>query len=99
VILGATLESNRDYSVSEAPAPLERYKSMADLPFEHKLVCVEPVMDFDLETFVQWIKDIQPLVVYVGYDNYNNNLAEPSMAKTEQLIDKLRTFTRVKTKF
>jgi hypothetical protein len=56
-------------------------------------------MDFDLETFVQWIKDIRPSVVYVGYDNYNNRLIWPSHGKTEQLISQLSAFTKVKTKF
>ena len=55
VVLGVTLESNREYSISKAPSPFDRYRSMADIEFENKLVCVEPIMDFDLETFVQWI--------------------------------------------
>jgi hypothetical protein len=54
-------------------------------------------MDFDLETFVNWVKEINPVMVHVGYDNYNNNLSEPSVSKTYQLIDQLRVFTRVKT--
>jgi DNA repair photolyase len=99
IVFGATIESNRDYSVSNAPSPSERYKSMADLPLEHKLVCIEPIMDFDMETFVQWIKEIEPSVVYVGYDNYNNKLPEPSKTKTEQLISQLSAFARVRTKF
>ena len=99
IVLGATLESNREYAVSKAPLPFERYRSMADIQFDHKLVCIEPIMDFDLETFVQWIKDIKPSVVYVGYDNYNNRLTEPNLTKTEQLIDQLSAFTKVKTKF
>jgi hypothetical protein len=99
VVLGATLESNIEYSVSKAPKPIERYRSMADIQFSHKLLCIEPIMDFDLETFVQWIKEIRPSIVYVGYDNYNNKLTEPSKTKTQELISQLILFTRVKTKF
>jgi hypothetical protein len=99
VVFGVTLESNREYSVSKAPSPFERYKNMAQLAFKHKLVCIEPIMDFDLEAFVQWIKDIVPSIVYVGYDNYNNKLTEPNLTKTELLISQLSTFTRVRTKF
>ena len=99
VVLGVTLESNREYSISKAPSPFDRYRSMADIEFENKLVCVEPIMDFDLETFVQWIKEIRPAIVYVGYDNYSNNLNNPSSVKTEQLIDHLKAFTKVRTKF
>ena len=99
VVLGATLESNREYPVSKAPPPFERYRSMADIRFEHKLVCIEPIMDFDLDTFAQWIRNIKPAVVYVGYDNYNNGLTEPDRSKTGQLIGQLLAFTKVKTKF
>jgi protein gp37 len=99
IVLGATLESNREYQVSKAPSDLERYKAMESLPFDNKLLCIEPIMDFDLEVFVQWVKDIKPSMVYVGYDNYNNRLLEPSETKTEQLIIQLRAFTRVRTKF
>lgn len=99
VVLGVTLESNREYSISKAPSPFDRYRSMADIEFENKLVCVEPIMDFDLEIFVQWIKEIRPAIVYVGYDNYNSKLTNPSPTKTEQLIDQLKAFTKVRTKF
>jgi DNA repair photolyase len=99
VVFGVTLESNREYSVSMAPAAFDRYKSMEELQVEDKLVCIEPIMDFDLETFIQWIKDIRPSVVYVGYDNYSNKLTEPIAAKTERLIGQLSAFTRVRTKF
>jgi protein gp37 len=97
VVLGATIETNRDYPVSKAPATVERYGFMKELPFENKVVSIEPIMDFDLEIFVQWLKDLGPVLVHVGYDNYNNNLPEPSLSKTYQLIDQLRAFTRVKT--
>lgn len=99
VVLGATLESNREYQVSKAPSSLERYKSMENLFFDKKLVCIEPIMDFDLETFTQWIKNIKPSMVYVGYDNYDNQLSEPSKTKSEQLMSQICVFTRVRTKF
>jgi protein gp37 len=99
VVLGVTLESNREYPVSKAPSPFDRYRNMADIQFENKLVCIEPIMDFDLELFVQWIKEIWPAVIYVGYDNYNSRLINPSPTKTEQLIDQLRAFAKVRTKF
>jgi protein gp37 len=97
VVLGATIETNRDYPVSKAPATVERYGFMKKLPFKNRIISIEPIMDFDLETFVNWVKEINPVMVHVGYDNYNNNLSEPSVSKTYQLIDQLRVFTRVKT--
>jgi len=96
VVLGATIESNRDYAVSQAPPAIERYEAMKKLPFKNKIVSIEPIMDFDLETFVQWIRDINPVTVHIGYDNYHNNLAEPSLAKTKELLQELSAFTNVK---
>jgi protein gp37 len=98
LVLGATIETNRHYPVSKAPTTAERYKAMVELPYRNKLVSIEPIMDFDLDIFAQWIKDIKPTIVHVGYDNYNNGLPEPSLAKTKQFIGKVETFTRVRTK-
>jgi len=97
LVLGVTIETNRDYPVSKAPTTAERYKAMVELPYRNKLISIEPIMDFDLEIFVQWLKDIGPVLVHVGYDNYKNGLSEPSLSKTMQLTDELSQFTRVKT--
>ena len=53
-------------------------------------------MDFDLDVFVKWIRDIAPAVVHFGYSKFNENLPEPSLAKTKKLMVELRSFTRVK---
>jgi len=97
LVLGATIETNRNYLVSKAPTTAERYRAMVELPYRNKLVSIEPIMDFDLETLVQWIREIKPVLVHVGYDNYNKHLPEPSLSKTKQLMDQLGQFTRVKT--
>jgi DNA repair photolyase len=96
IVFGATIESNRKYQLSDAPGPEDRYRAMVELPVPRKMVSVEPIMDFDMETMVQWMTDIDPVLVHVGYDNYNNNLVEPALAKTLQLIQKLEVFTKVK---
>jgi protein gp37 len=98
IVLGATIETNRTYPLSRTVSPLERYKAMAKLQWENKLISMEPILDFDLETIVQWMKEIVPAIVYIGYDNYGNKLTEPSLAKTEQLITQLQSFTKVRRK-
>ena len=98
VIAGCTIETNRDYGVSKAPKPYERYVAMRDLPWEHKFISVEPIMDFDFQMFVKWIKDIGPELVCVGYDNYGCGLPEPGLSKTLNFIMTLRGFTKVQTK-
>ncbi len=99
-ILGATIETNIDEIVkksllSNAPTPSQRYKAMKDLDWRMKIISIEPILDFDLETVSAWIRDIYPFLVYVGYDNYKHGLKEPSQSKTEQLLDNISDFTLV----
>jgi DNA repair photolyase len=94
VILGTTIETNRDElarTISKAPPPSRRYKDMTKVNHPRKLVTIEPILDFDLENLVSWIKEIDPEVVYVGYDSHpENRLAEPVEDKTRGLIKELR---------
>lgn len=97
-VLGATIETNRDdlaTKYSNAPPPSERYMAMRGLEWGAKVVSVEPIMDFDLEVFVGWIREIRPRTVYVGYDNYNSMLPEPPLVKTLQLVERVSGFARV----
>ena len=102
-ILGATIETNRDdlyrkYSISKAPLPSERYKAMKALDWPKKFVSIEPILDFDLKDLYTWIREIKPILVYVGYDNYGHNLPEPDIKKTTSLITLLAKYTHVRVK-
>jgi len=93
-ILGVTIETNNDEivqidKVSTAPLPSERYDYMKNLDWDRKLVSIEPILDFDLKTFKRWIEDINPFLVYVGYDNYNHKLREPLLESTLKLISEI----------
>ena len=99
-ILGATIETNRDdiylkYRISKAPVPSDRYQAMKNLDWDMKFISIEPILDFDLDIFADWIREIGPIMVYVGYDNYNWKLPEPPMSKTLELIKRLSEFTLV----
>jgi protein gp37 len=96
ILLGTTIETNREYKVSNAPSVTQRYKSMARIPYRNKMISIEPIMDFDAEIFVSWLKKISPVVIHVGYANYNQHMPEPALDKTADLIGKLRSFTKVK---
>lgn len=98
VILGITLESNRDYLITKAPFPLQRYKDFSKLDFKRKIVIIEPIMQFDLEIFVEWIKNIDPMRVYMGYDTKKSNLTEPKLSQFLELWSELNKFTKVKSK-
>lgn len=103
VVLGATIETNKDdlylsHRISRAPLPSERFEAMRTLEWPYKLVSVEPILDFDLEEFTTWIKEIGPLITYIGYDNYGHRLPEPSLSKTKALMQNLAKFTEVRPK-
>ena len=98
VYLGTTIESNRDFGLTEAPSPKERVSQLAGYPHIAKFVSIEPIMDFDLDKLVKWIELIGPRIVEVGYDNYGNQLVEPRLTKTLELIERLERFSIVKGK-
>ncbi len=93
VILGITLETNRDelcQAVSKAPPPSKRYKDFSAVNHPRKIVTVEPIMDFDLEILADWITEISPLCTYIGYNSRKKpKLPEPPLIKTISLIETL----------
>jgi len=97
MLLGATIETNRPNKLSGAPPYEERFEAMKNLDWKHKAIVIEPILDFDPE-FADWIKEIKPELVYVGYDNYNNRLPEPQLSKTQALINELRQTVQVEAR-
>ncbi len=94
-ILACTLETNRQYPFGKAPPLILRYGIMASLEHEHKMISIEPVMDFDLDVFIEWIREIKPDFVSIGADSKNHNLLEPSKEKLVQLIIELGKITKI----
>lgn len=100
VIFGITLETNRYYpEISNAPNPYDRFYWFKTLKHSRKIITIEPIMEFDFDQFLEWIKVINPERVYIGYDTKKNNLPEPSLEKTKKLILELEKFTKVKLKY
>jgi hypothetical protein len=100
VILGITLETNRDdgYSdISRAPVPSRRYRDFLDVRHPLKMVTIEPVLDLDGDVLVNWINAISPCLVWLGHDSGKNRLPEPPLAKLQSLYQELgsRGFTLV----
>ncbi len=99
VILGTTIETNRDYGlITKAPSTSQRFLRFLGTSHKRKCVTIEPIMDFDLEILVKWIKVLEVERVYVGYDTKKSNLPEPELSKTLELCQELSFFTKVKTK-
>jgi DNA repair photolyase len=94
MLLGVTIETNRPYKITKAPPPRERYEAMRDLDWGHKAVVIEPILDFDAE-FIDWIREIRPERIHIGYDNYGNRLPEPPLEKTVALKKELSRVTQV----
>lgn len=90
VKLITTLETNRDIgykTISKAPVPSIRYKQFLELNYPHKILTVEPIMDFDLKEFVKMIIDLKPELVHMGVNSRHKSLQllEPTPKKFEQL--------------
>jgi DNA repair photolyase len=98
-IYGTTIESNRQYpEFSKAPSVDER-KKWITLFSGKKMLSVEPIMDFDLESFVEMIKDIRAEYVSIGANSLKYiTLPEPPKEKVIALITELRKFTEVRIK-
>jgi len=93
-ILGATVETDDDelyeqFKISKAPLPSERLKAMRELPWDKKLISIEPVIAFT-PSFVEKVMRARPFIVYVGYDNYDCGLPEPPLGAVLSLIEGLR---------
>ena len=61
-------------------------------------VSIEPILDFDVDVLVSWIKQINPEFVSIGADSKSHNLPEPPAWKVKKLIEELKKITNVKIK-
>ena len=88
VVLSTTLETNRDglcEGISKAPKPSQRYKDFLEVKHHLKMVTIEPVIDFDSNVMIDWIENINPCMVWLGYDSGKNRLPEPKLEKVMSL--------------
>lgn len=103
-VLSTTIETNRTYPMEirgHTPRPKERFDAILEIRKTSQFpihISIEPVMDFDLDVLVSWIKELNPVKILVGYDSLKNNLPEPPKAKTFRLIEELEKFTGVERK-
>ncbi len=96
-ILACTIESDINYPlISNAPYQDKRYLAFCQIDYPHKMVSIEPVMDFNTERFLKWIDHIRPLFVSIGANtNSAVKLQEPSSEKLQGFIDKLSSITEI----
>jgi hypothetical protein len=88
VVLGTTIETNREdlcTGISKAPSPSQRFKGLLEIDHPVKMVTIEPVLDFDLDEFAGWVEQIQPRMVWLGYQNHGSDLPAPTLDKIREL--------------
>jgi len=92
-IICTTLETNRQpckLIIGNCQTPEQRMKDFMKLNFR-KMITIEPVMDFDIDILIQWVRIIDPIQINIGADSGGNNLPEPSPDKLKRFIYALKT--------
>ena len=96
VILGTTLETTFDErydQISKAPLPSQRFRDFCEVKHPAKMVTLEPLLEFDMDTMISWIGDINPRFVWIGLDSKKSlkkhNIIEPSLEKVMELHKEL----------
>lgn len=91
VMIGVTIESNRDYEYSKAPQIYDRVYGLKELSkYSFPLmVSIEPILDFDLIQFIEILSSIMPVFISIGADSKNHNLPEPPPDKLKAFIKHL----------
>lgn len=88
-MFGTTIETNRDFKLlSNAPSAVSRVVGMMKISVK-KFVTIEPILDFDVDIMVGWMKEIRPEFVNIGADSKGCGLPEPPAEKVRELIAKL----------
>ncbi len=90
VILGTTTETNnyRQYDfqhISAAPSIDNRFWALNRIKHPHKMLTIEPVIDFDVDILCRWIQQTNPCMVWIGYDTKKTGLPEPPIEKVKDL--------------
>jgi len=99
-LLGVTIETNRQYpQMGLAPTTEVRAAEMAVISMAFTtMVTIEPIMDFDMKEFVQFVAVSDPSWVNIGADSKRHGLPEPPADKVLALIGELKELADVKIK-
>lgn len=103
VVFCTTIETNRFYPeiMNNAPKIEERVKAMEEIARQghSTMVTAEPLMQFDLDEMVSFIKRCNPKLVNIGRNSCRSiTLPEPAKEEVQQLISELKEFTEVNIK-
>ena len=101
-VLCTTLETNRNHTelYRNCPSPDIRARDLNRWSGE-KMITIEPILDFDLDPFLEMIKKCEPSQVNIGAKTGGRNRLksiEPDRGKVIELITQLEKFTVVHQK-
>ena len=97
-VLGTTLETNREHGQSGyGPQAWARVAGFMDVRLNRfkKMVSIEPIMAFDFDIFLKWLRIINPAFVSIGADSKGHKLSEPTVEELDTFIIALRRYTPV----
>jgi protein gp37 len=88
-IVGTTIESDlAGVGISQAPGPIARVEALSKISFSGFItfITIEPILDFNLNSFLALIGTANPDFVNIGADSKGSGLDEPSADKVKALI-------------
>ena len=89
VILGTSLETHNSVmgeSTAEVPTPYQRYKDFLEVKHPIKMVTIEPTKDIVTDTIIAWIENINPCMIWLGYDSIEDNISKSEIEKVKALF-------------
>lgn len=103
VIFCTTIETNRFYPeiMNKAPRIEERVEAMEEIARLGRptMATAEPLMQFDHEEVVSFIRRCSPKLVNIGKESKGRvKLPEPTQEEVQQLIAELKSFANVNVK-
>ena len=103
VVFCTTIETNRFYPeiMNKAPRIEERVEAMEEIARlgRSTMVTAEPLMQFDHEEMVSFIRRCSPKLVNIGKESKGRvKLPEPTQEEVLQLIAELKSLTKVNVK-
>jgi len=82
IIIGTTVETNRSTrEISKAPQPEVRLEWLERFSGIKRMLSIEPIMDFDLDIFIELIKRVNLSFISIGADSKKHHLSEPPAGK------------------
>jgi hypothetical protein len=93
LLLGTTIETDRIdvyHGISKAPLPKDRIKSLKNIRHDRKMLTLEPVLKFNHEIMLDWIEQINPELLWLGFDTKKTpGLIEPKLQEAKELHEAL----------